>query len=69
MSDCTCVHKGKMKEHVDSVHEKKNPFKCENCAKNFFLNHYLKVHDMLHPFMGKINKVEFFYKIVKALTT
>ena len=27
MSDYTCVQKGKMKEHVDSVHEKKNPHK------------------------------------------
>ena len=52
MSDYTIAQKGKMKEHVDSVHEKKNPnvkyvtkrFKFEILAKNFFLKHYLKVH-------------------------
>ena len=47
--------KGNLKSHVDSVHEGKKPFKCENCdyscaEKGDLQKHITSVHEGKKPF-------------------
>ena len=57
-----------MKNHVESVHEKKKPFKCSQCESSFCKNSNLKqhiklVHEGLRPFVCPICLNSFQYKV------
>ena len=46
------AQKGQMKTHISSVHDKKKPFKCEICDKEFTLKqsmakHIVSIHEKM----------------------
>ena len=57
--DNSFSHNNDMKKHVQSVHEKKKPFKCDICDyscsnKNVLKKHVTAVHDEKQPFKFEI---------------